>query len=206
MHSHERTRGFTLVELMVAISIILVMLGVLMASFSDARQGSRDKERVGDIAALEFAISAYREANQGSYPEYTDPVLIGSGGGIDDELIVLSRTELVDPRDGDGDFGYYYSPNFTCGEERYIALYAASMEQERNGNVSEVCPEGSDLDGNPNAYLVLIEGPLSDGMADGDVEFDNTDEWWGDDGIYVNYEPPAPPAEEVQCDSAMEEC
>lgn len=59
--------GFTLVELLVVISIISVLMAVLFASFSSARESARDSARQSDLKELQLAIELYKSQN-GEYP------------------------------------------------------------------------------------------------------------------------------------------
>ncbi len=60
-------KGFTLIELMVAISIIAIMTAVLSANFSDARAQSRDKARMTSLKELQLSVELYK-AQYGRYP------------------------------------------------------------------------------------------------------------------------------------------
>lgn len=59
--------GFTLIELMVVISIIAVLSLIVFASFGDARSQSRDKVRMNDLKQVQVALTLYRAQN-GHYP------------------------------------------------------------------------------------------------------------------------------------------
>lgn len=53
--------GFTLVELMVVISIIGILSAIVYANFGSARASSRDAERKSDIRNLQTAIELYKK-------------------------------------------------------------------------------------------------------------------------------------------------
>src|SRR5574344_1796510 len=59
--------GFTLIELMISISIIAILSVVMSLSFSRAQKGGRDQRRVDDLKAVQNAAEQYYLL-KGSYP------------------------------------------------------------------------------------------------------------------------------------------
>ena len=59
--------GFTLVELLIAISIIAILSVVLTISFSNVQKNSRDQRRISDLKAIQTAAEQYYLL-KGSYP------------------------------------------------------------------------------------------------------------------------------------------
>jgi prepilin-type N-terminal cleavage/methylation domain-containing protein len=64
-------RAFTMIELLVVISLIGLLLGGLAYSLRGTRIGSRDARRLADGLLIAGAIDQYAQANGGFYP--TDP-------------------------------------------------------------------------------------------------------------------------------------
>jgi len=175
MFVRHKNKGFSLVEMMVVIGIIAMILGLLITSFLDARQNSRDRERVSDLAQIEFALNAYREFNR-AYPDYNDGVAIGLGEEIDDQLRAFWDNSIEDPLNDD-QYHYYFHSELECGSLRYVAIMAVNMERDGNSNVDEVC-EG-DIDREfENAFVVLIEGPLSEVGSSNYTSGNNQGQWW----------------------------
>lgn len=62
-------RGFTLVELLVAVAVIAVLVTIGSLNFSRARAKSRDAKRVGDLSQIRISVeSNYVERNLLVYP------------------------------------------------------------------------------------------------------------------------------------------
>lgn len=175
MFRQSTQRGFTLVELMIVIGIIALIIGVLTASFVDARRNARDRQRVADLAQIEFAVNAYREANR-AYPDYPGGIEVGRGNAIDVELSLFWDSEVEDPLNDDLHY-YYYHSDFTCDGAQYVIVAAVRMEEERNGNTAELCAGDGGFD---SAYVMLIDGPLTPGAG---LEYrtgTNRGNWWDD--------------------------
>lgn len=63
-------KGFTIIELLVVVSIIAVLTAVVLTQFSTVRARSRDAKRISDIAQMQLAIQQYFDrCNQ--YPSAT---------------------------------------------------------------------------------------------------------------------------------------
>jgi prepilin-type N-terminal cleavage/methylation domain-containing protein len=75
-------RGFTLVELLVVISIIGLLLGILLPSLASARESARSTKCLANLHQIGIGFESYRFANDGLLP-YAYPM---SEGGGDDEI------------------------------------------------------------------------------------------------------------------------
>ncbi len=86
----HRTRGFTLVEMLVVIAIISTLMGLALASIQVARRFSDKKATAGDILLLVQAINNY-QAQYGDYPPSSLSALKVKGNGVNEgnECLVL---------------------------------------------------------------------------------------------------------------------
>lgn len=89
-------RGFTLLELLIVISVIAVLVGLLLPAFGRVREGAREKRADVEARVIEQAIGAYR-LRTGRYPAPVRDLRGGSSRtfGTDDnpnsEVMLLLR-------------------------------------------------------------------------------------------------------------------
>lgn len=62
-----RTRGFTLIELMVVIAIIGLLASIITISLVSSKAKGRDAKRVADVRTIQLALETYYNDN-GTYP------------------------------------------------------------------------------------------------------------------------------------------
>ncbi len=67
IYNFKQKRGFTLVELMVVISVIGILASIVYANFGSARGGARDDIRKSSLEEVRLALELYKAQN-GSYP------------------------------------------------------------------------------------------------------------------------------------------
>jgi len=79
MKSSARLKFFTLIELLIVISIIGIIISISFVSFSNVRQKGRDTKRIADIKLIQKSLEDYYR-DEGSYPATLTPgqSLIGS--------------------------------------------------------------------------------------------------------------------------------
>jgi len=61
-------KGFTLVELLVVISIIGTLVAILLPNFMGARERAKDSQKIQDAYAIKNALRMYYNDNNQSYP------------------------------------------------------------------------------------------------------------------------------------------
>ena len=98
-NKHNSQSGFTLMELLVVISIIGFIASMLAVVFNDARMQSRDLKRVADLKQLQKAIETYN-IDQSQYPQcYSGPAaqICGSPPGftVAGNQFPLSNLDIV---------------------------------------------------------------------------------------------------------------
>jgi len=147
-------KGFTLVEVLVAVGIISLLSGVVYMSFEGAREKSRDARRIADIGQLQVVLRLYIEeygkdidcATGVKIDGETSVETLPSSGSCPDGAQILTFVETFmggvphDPKGpGDDDYYYYYDPAHNCAATgQQPLLYAVNMETNES-NAAEVC-------------------------------------------------------------------
>ena len=67
---NKKQKGFTMVELLVVVTIIAVLTAVGAVSYGSTAKKSRDAKRTSDIEAIRTALELYR-SDEGEYPVLT---------------------------------------------------------------------------------------------------------------------------------------
>ncbi|HCC84382.1 MAG TPA: hypothetical protein DEP87_01760 [Candidatus Pacebacteria bacterium] len=86
--------GFTLLELLVVVSIVGILIAISAAAFSTAQKKSRDARRRGDIKTLQNAFEQYNSLNSGAYAAACSTMTSYSG------TTILPGGIPVDPKTG----------------------------------------------------------------------------------------------------------
>ncbi len=128
--------GFTLLELLVVISIIGILVAMGAAAFTNAQQKSRNARRRADIKSMQTALEQYYSLNDSVYP------------GTCDGVGAILNPFPVDPKGGT-------HPAYVCAvaatNDSYCAC--ATLEDE-TGNSSSASTDCSGLGGTGEYFCV----------------------------------------------------
>lgn len=99
---YKKRSGFTIIELLVVISIIATISSIVLTNINESRKRSRDALRVQQIAQVQRALELFFSKN-GRYPDVvndgldTNGEIVGSGGAFDVIIQPYLSTPQSDP-------------------------------------------------------------------------------------------------------------
>lgn len=124
--------GFTMIELLVAATILAILTTIGMVSFRTASMKSRDGKRQADLSQVQAALELYRSSvGNGQYP----------AGPFNSMITTLRTNQYIseplpsDPRNS-GTFVYTYSPS---GSPRTTYCLCAQLEGGGGNRSNSTC-------------------------------------------------------------------
>lgn len=127
----KNKKGFTIVELLVVISIMGFVSTLAITSLNSARMRARDAKRSADIRQIEKAVQLYHD-KYGTYPQPCQGYNTWSGHGANfgncNTNYILNIGEFlsllpIDPSDNSGNNGYIYRATTTPAQDFKIMAH-----------------------------------------------------------------------------------
>lgn len=138
----KRNRGFTLIELMFIIAIIVILTSIIIASVMRARMDSRDAGRINDMKQVQLALEEYYEKNR-RYPSGDGAGCSGwdtPGNGTFIQELKTSgflKKDIKDPKSDSncGNLRYNRFPaNYNgCARAAFYVLQIVDLEKTTTG-------------------------------------------------------------------------
>ena len=115
----EKNKGFSLIELLVVITIIGVLIGVSFVGFSQARKSARDSKRKSDLEQIRSALEIYRNDLKTYYASDSFPFGSSFSAGTDVYMQLVPQDTLSPT--------YQYRYNFISANTYCICAYLETL-------------------------------------------------------------------------------
>ncbi|HEU5121537.1 MAG TPA: prepilin-type N-terminal cleavage/methylation domain-containing protein [Candidatus Saccharimonadales bacterium] len=119
-----RLRGFTIVEVVVVVSVLAILISISFFAYTKVQQDARDNTRRGNVTIIAEALEKYHRSN-GEYPSVRNLVnnYAGNTGTVVAALLKIDANALKMPRMPAGATNALYSAGSPVND--YI-IYAGS--------------------------------------------------------------------------------
>lgn len=133
--------GFTLIEILVTISVIGILAALALVSFGGAQKQARDTQRKSDLKQYQTALEQFSNKNNGFYPARSD------GSGVSFVSIICPLISLDncsdDPKNGsDPTFTYRYQSDSDTSGSIIATKYVLWIKIENSTDYWVVCSNG----------------------------------------------------------------
>ena len=129
-----KRNGFTLIEILVAATIVVVLSVVGVVSYTSINKRSRDAKRKSDLEQVRSALEMYR-ADNGAYPGTSEGFAVltsfDSGDGTGPLVSTYLPSIPMDPKSTTTvPISYYYNPIKGAALNFYSYCICANLESE----------------------------------------------------------------------------
>lgn len=149
MNQTKRSKGFTLIELMIVVAIIGILAAVAIPKFADLVTKSKEASAKGSLGAVRSAISIYYGDTEGVYPANLFEALTGGN-------------KYMPPIQGTPSLGRYELPRNNNGNPGHTGGFFGNNNAV-GGTVQNALTEGAP------SLSYWVTGSTAAGTSDGDV-------------------------------------
>lgn len=123
------TRGFTILELLMAMAILSVMVTFTLVSFPSMQMTARDTRRKSDLKQYANSLESFANRSNGLYVSYNNDNVVGSGNTALCTALGVVGSCPFDPQDPTG--RYHYVSNGTGGGTATASQYVLYTRLEK---------------------------------------------------------------------------
>lgn len=129
-------KGFTLLEVLVVISIIGILTSLALLSFEPSQKRARDTQRKSDLKQFQTSLEGFANNNNGLYPSRTTVI------EISDSFCTALEIEGACPQDPKEGYSYKYISDGSGLGSNDATKYVLWSRVEISGNYWVICSSG----------------------------------------------------------------
>ncbi|MFG0241258.1 MAG: type II secretion system protein [Phycisphaerales bacterium JB054] len=134
-------RGFSLIELLVSIGVIMVLLGLALPAMHNARRTANSVTQLKSIQQAGDLLAMFAESNHGRFPLYGEDQFDATAEWFQPLLAAgyLESTDLLDPRSAKMDLRVPFAMSASlCSDATYYRPEAGPYPDESNRPVAPI--------------------------------------------------------------------
>lgn len=129
-------KGFTLIELMIAVAILAIISSGLMSNLINSQKKARDSQRKSDLKQIQNALEAYYN----DYGQYPADGSLTWGSSFTDGKTTYMQTLPQDPSEG---ISYYYDQTLSGQGYKLYSCLENDRDPDYNNYVNNCLGCGS---------------------------------------------------------------
>lgn len=134
-------KGFTLIEMLVVISIIGVLASLAIISYTGTQKSARDTQRKSDLRQYQNSLEVFANKNNGFYSSRTSQNGVSASDTLCDDLGITNCPS--DPREEDDPtFSYKYQTDGSDSGDTDAINYILWAKLENTADYWVVCSGG----------------------------------------------------------------
>jgi len=157
MQFPKKNKAFSLIEILIVITIVAILIGVLLPNLNEARLKARDEKRKADLRGFAQALELYK--NNQPLPAYPDPVDIPQPGQVWIYNNVKYMTMPTDPlyASNPGMYSYRYYSDAAVDPTTYYL--GACLEDASDPETQDNAPVGTSWSGCTTQTWYIVTEP-----------------------------------------------
>lgn len=141
MKINKINKAFTLIEMLVVISIIGILSALALASYTGTQKQARDAQRKSDLKQYQTTLEQYANSTDGLYPSYTSAVTLAEGANLCNDLSMSFCPE--DPKNVSPYIYRYISDGSGSGTDDATEYSFWTAIERETSTYWVVCSDGS---------------------------------------------------------------
>jgi len=127
-------KGFTIIEMLIVVTIIAVLAGLILRGMGGALPKSRDAKRMGDLKNVQNMLEMYyNTSNPSTYPSAT------TWSDLEKQLQSVLGNKIKLPQDPSGGTNtYYYCPDAAADANGTITGYILGAQLEVTSSTDSI--------------------------------------------------------------------